>query len=157
MAGRVYSAHPRGEERSAIGGGLFTGGGVPIQKWLRVAFDEEADEGLAVVHFLPTNAAGEFIWDIQSGTVAVSTFRAWVKFTHPGEPHPVPVERLDDEPGAERVWHFKKEGTNEIVKIDAHQVEDRKRWAQQGMPAGFPVINGRTTVYYSVSGEKFTD
>jgi hypothetical protein len=124
---RVYAGDPREGELPAAGGQFHTGGGVKIPYVLRASFDEpDTDEGVATVRSLIANANGELMWDAARGRLCEVEFRTWVRFTHPGQTPPVPVERPADEQPGKGQWSFASPLTGVVYKIDAHDSHYRR-------------------------------
>ncbi len=89
--GRVYGIEPGPGVRPAHGCRVFTPAGVKVPFVTRVAFDGDADEGVATVTALARGADGQPIIDPVAGEACRVTFRTWVRLARKGQPDPPPT------------------------------------------------------------------
>jgi len=91
--GRVYGLPSEPGVLSAAGCRVFRHTGAKIPFVCRVAFDADADEGMATVTSHVTDGDGKVVIDPKGGesgrgAACTATYRTWVRLVHAGQPDP---------------------------------------------------------------------
>lgn len=85
--GRVYGMPGEPGARNGVGYRFFSLAGEKVRFVTRVAFDADADEGMAAVTAFYT-LAGQPVIDHGTGEAAAVTLRTWVRAVAKGQPDP---------------------------------------------------------------------